>query len=141
MTIKKFISHLVLIAALFSQTSLAFSADAGESVIDDSLRDITVVAGLGAVGAVLGLSTLSFVETPSEHLKNIAVGGAIGVVVGVAVVIFTQATKSTSVINTGLLKRPITSEEFATQTRQEFSDFKIAKNYLRDDSLGVNFSF
>ena len=52
------------------------------------------VAGLGAFGAVLGLSTLSFVDEPGDHLKNIVTGGAIGIIIGVGLVAFNQATKS-----------------------------------------------
>ena len=41
---------------------------------------ITIFAGLG--GAVLGLSTLSFYDRPQDHLVNIAIGFAVGVIGG-----------------------------------------------------------
>ena len=49
-----------------------------------------VFAGLG--GAILGLSTLSFYGRPQDHLSNIAVGFAIGVIAGTAVVTVKSAT-------------------------------------------------
>lgn len=64
------------------------------NIVDNSLKDVMLVAATGVGGAVLGLSTLSFVEEPSEHLKNIVIGGALGVIAGVAIVAFKQATKS-----------------------------------------------
>src|SRR5690606_10255011 len=56
-----------------------------------------IVAGAGVGGAILGLSTLSFVEEPSEHMKNILVGGAVGIIVGVGLVAYMQATKSETI--------------------------------------------
>ncbi|HAZ12032.1 MAG: hypothetical protein A2X86_06725 [Bdellovibrionales bacterium GWA2_49_15] len=64
------------------------------SVGDESLRDMYIVLGTTAVGATLGLSTLSFVEEPGHHLKNVIVGGALGIIVGVGVVAYMQANKS-----------------------------------------------
>ena len=63
-------------------------------IVEQTLTDVCTVAGLGAGGAILGLSTLSFVDEPSDHLKNIVVGGAIGVIIGVGVVAWSQADRS-----------------------------------------------
>ncbi|MDD4975376.1 MAG: hypothetical protein PHY93_13540 [Bacteriovorax sp.] len=141
--IKKNSTLFILAAALLSLRPVAFAAAATteESIMDDSLRDISTVIGAGAVGAVLGLSTLSFVDSPSEHLKNIAVGGAVGIVIGVGVVIFSQATRSTSAIAVGQVEIPMNPEKFATLTRHEFSADRIAKNYLQVPSMGYHFSF
>jgi hypothetical protein len=54
--------------------------------------------GGGLAGAVLGLSTLSFVEEPKDHTRNIVVGASIGIIAGVAYVAFTQANKSREAI-------------------------------------------
>ena len=40
------------------------------------------------------VSTLSFVDEPSENLDHIVTGGAIGIILGVGIVGFMQATKS-----------------------------------------------
>ena len=72
----------------------AYAVQGDSTFADESLQDITTIAGLGGVGAVLGLSTLSFVEEPGDHLQNIVVGGAIGIIIGVGVVAYSQASKS-----------------------------------------------
>jgi hypothetical protein len=49
-----------------------------------------IFSGLG--GAVLGLSTLSFYGRPQDNLNNIAVGFAVGVIVGTGYVTYTALT-------------------------------------------------
>jgi hypothetical protein len=102
MMFKKYFSLLLIAVSLVSMQPV-FGAGAAPSateestgLIDDSIRDITIVISSGVVGAVLGLSTLSFVDKPSEHLKNVAIGGAVGIVIGVGAVIFNQASRSSA---------------------------------------------
>jgi len=52
-----------------------------------------IVAGAGAAGAILGLSTLSFVERPSNHLRNVWTGAALGIIAGVIFVAYNGAQK------------------------------------------------
>lgn len=142
MTVKKYLSISLLISALVlvrPEFCLAQSKSDSD-ILDDSVKDISVVLAAGAAGAVLGLSTLSFVEHPSDHMKNIAVGGAIGIVIGVGYVIFSQATRSTSAIATQA-QVPVNAEKFENLTRHEFSEVKIAQSRLRPTSLGFSFSF
>ncbi|MGE3973047.1 MAG: hypothetical protein AB7F59_00825 [Bdellovibrionales bacterium] len=54
---------------------------------------IVIFAGLG--GAVLGLSTLSFYGRPQDKLSNIAIGAAVGVIVGVSYTVYKAATTPT----------------------------------------------
>lgn len=49
-----------------------------------------IFAGLG--GSVLGLSTLSFYGRPQDHLANIAIGFAVGIIGGTAFVTYKAAT-------------------------------------------------
>lgn len=86
----------------------------GQSLVDQSLRDAMVVAGAGVGGAILGLSTLSFVEEPSEHMKNILVGGAIGIIAGVGLVAYMQATKSETIYKQNAELSPL---DFGTKQR------------------------
>jgi len=139
MTLKKYVSYFLIILTLITMP-IAYSAeDQGSGLIDDSLRDMSVVLGSGAAGAILGLSTLSFAETPSTKWKNVAIGGAIGIVIGVGVVIFSQATRSASAISKNEI--PLNSEKFASLNRLEFTQEKIAKDYLQTPSLGYSYSF
>ena len=143
MIIKTNISLLLMAFTLmtFQPMATASAAAAEDNLADDSLRDFSMVIGSGAVGAILGLSTLAFVDTPSNHLKNIAVGGAVGIVIGVGVVVFSQVTRTTGANGMGLNQIPMNPEKFANLTRKEFSEDKIAKNYLKIPSFGYNFSF
>ena len=118
-----------------------FAQEQGPSgdLVDESLRDITIVLGTGAVGAVLGLSTLSFVDEPKDHLKNISIGGAIGIVVGVGVVIFSQATRSQTTISD--IKRPLNEAGAESLSRFAFVNERIAAEYHQPASAQFNFSF
>lgn len=109
------------------------------SLVDESLGDLYVVLGSTAVGAVLGLSTLSFAETPKDHMKNVAIGGALGLVFGVGLVVYNQATKSSAVISD--LPREITPASSEGIARLEFSKQKIAENFMMQPTLGYNFTF
>ena len=81
---KKLIGILLSLQLLLlsSASVMAQEGEAPAGGDDDLLRstqnDVFLVAGAGAAGAVLGLSTLSFVDKPSEHLSNIWTGAAIG---------------------------------------------------------------
>lgn len=72
------------------------AAEGGSSddIVSSSLQDFSIVMGVGIGGAILGLSTLSFVDEPKEHLNNVVTGGAIGIIIGVGIVAYNQATKS-----------------------------------------------
>ena len=76
----------------------AQSNDGLESLVEDTKSDLLVVVGGGIAGAVLGLSTLSFVDEPKDHTRNIVVGASIGIIVGVAYVALSQANKSREAI-------------------------------------------
>ena len=65
-----------------------------EDVTESLMVDSYTVIGTTVAGVVLGASTLSFVEEPSDHLKNIIVGGALGIIVGVGIVAYKTANKS-----------------------------------------------
>lgn len=96
-TLRVILLTISLLSPLFA------SAQQSEDIIGDSLKDITTVAVMGATGAVLGLSTLSFVDEPKDHLKNILVGGALGIIVGVGFVAYNQASQSQQVIRGGAM--------------------------------------
>ncbi|OIQ19047.1 MAG: hypothetical protein BM556_07110 [Bacteriovorax sp. MedPE-SWde] len=119
---------------------IAQSAVAEEkSFVDDSIRDVAIIAGTGAGGAVLGLSTLSFVEEPGDHLKNIVVGGAIGIIVGVGIVAWGQANKSKGLYESG----SINPEDFSTGDRQQWhvAQSKEAVKNLKVSHPSFSYSF
>jgi hypothetical protein len=89
---KNFLLIITLINLFMSQT--AWAQGDNNQLFEDGTQDLIIVLASGAFGAVLGLSTLSFVEQPEKHLKSIVVGGAIGIIFGVATVAYIQANKS-----------------------------------------------
>ncbi len=103
-----------LLSLLVVQTSFAQSGDSMEGLVEDTKSDLLVVVGGGLAGAVLGLSTLSFVDEPKDHTRNILVGASIGVIAGVAYVAFNQANKSRDAIYG-------TPEEAMIQDTQSFN--------------------
>ncbi len=128
----------LMLCLLIPTLTLGADEDAAAGLVDDSIRDFSIVLGAGAAGAVIGLSTLSFVDEPSKHFKNVAVGGAIGIVMGVGYVIFSQATKSTSSIGQSI---PMNEDKFISMSKKEFSEYKIAQNYFQVPSFTYQFSF
>ena len=95
---RKFLMIFLVMSSLSMMSTNLMAQQAGAagdaSLLADSMNDVAIVSGCGLGGAILGLSTLSFVEKPSEHLRSIVVGGALGIIVGVAVVAYLQATKT-----------------------------------------------
>lgn len=80
-------------------SSFVYSQDGGgdassKQLLESSSKDLILVGAMGGSGAIIGLSTLSFAEHPGEHLKNITIGASIGVILGVAMVAYNQATKT-----------------------------------------------
>ena len=86
---KKIISLLIALQLL---TAVAF-AQGEDDIIKSTQNDILLVAGAGAAGAVIGLSTLSFVDKPSRHISNIWTGAALGVIAGVVWVAYNSAAR------------------------------------------------
>lgn len=94
---------------LFFTASLvnpAFAQD--DDIVKSTQNDIMLVAVAGGAGAVLGLSTLSFVDKPSKHVSNIWTGAALGVIAGVIFVAYNSAQRG--------------SEEL--QSSREFNSFE-----------------
>lgn len=89
---KKIISLLIAIQ-LSSAAAFAQDNSGEDDIIKNTQNDIMLVAGAGAAGAILGLSTLSFVDKPSRSISNIWSGAAIGVIAGVIFVAYNSAQR------------------------------------------------
>lgn len=81
--------HLFLVGSILNP---AFAQDE-DDIIRNTQNDIILVGAAGAGGAILGLSTLSFVDKPSKHISNIWTGAALGVIAGVIFVAYNSAQK------------------------------------------------
>jgi Na+/melibiose symporter-like transporter len=56
-------------------------------------KQLATIVFSGLAGAILGLSTLSFHGRPQDHLSNIAVGFAVGIIGGAIFTTYKAATK------------------------------------------------
>lgn len=89
----KLLALFLSFAFVFSSSSYAQDGK-GDPLLADTMTNVWTVVGMMGGGAILGLSTLSFVDEPSENLDHIVTGGAIGIIIGVGIVGYMQATKS-----------------------------------------------
>ncbi len=63
-------------------------------IFGDSSTDFVIISSFSATGALLGLSTLSFLDEPWDHKKNILVGLSFGIIIGVGLVAYRHANRS-----------------------------------------------
>lgn len=96
---KYFVNQLITALLLIFIPLNAFAQKElkADNFIRAGVMDLSIVTGMGLGGAVLGLSTLSFVDRPKDHLKNILVGGSIGIILGVIIAAYGQATRSRNI--------------------------------------------
>lgn len=84
---------IVIVLALFLAFSVAqnigcLNAEASYGV-NDALGTIGISTG---IGAVLGLSTISFYSSPTTHLRNTLIGAGAGLIVGLGVAAYLLTT-------------------------------------------------
>jgi hypothetical protein len=96
--------HILLVSSAFAQDTPDF--------VKNTQQDILLVGAAGAGGAVLGLSTLSFYDTPSKHISNIWTGAAIGIIAGVIIVAYNSAQKGSEEL--------ISKKDFGTSERTKW---------------------
>lgn len=134
---------ILLSLLLIIQTTQSFAKEEG-TVFEDGLKDVYTVFGIGLGGAVLGLSTLSFAEEPKDNLKNIVIGGAIGVIIGVGIVAYSHATKGQAVFREK--DAFINDGQYSTKDRAKLLS-SVENTYKKSDflnspyQLNLNFNF
>lgn len=89
---KKILTLMLVIQLVFVSSAWA-QGSAEDDFVKSTQNDLMLVAGAGVAGGILGLSTLSFVDKPSQHLANIWTGAAIGVIAGVIWVAYNSAQR------------------------------------------------
>jgi len=112
---KKIFGLLLILTLVFS--NFAMSQSQSEDFVKNTQNDLLIVAGAGGAGAILGLSTLSFVERPSNHLRNVWTGAAVGMIAGVIFVAYNSAQRG--------------SEEL--QSSAHFNTFERVSWHLEND--------
>jgi len=116
-------SLLLTLAFVLPHSAWAQDANSNEDIVESTRNDLLMVAGGGVVGAVLGLSTLSFYDKPSKHVSNIWTGAAIGIIGGVIIVALGHAQKTQEDLTT---YSPKVTPEFSTQAREDWHFTHIA---------------
>jgi hypothetical protein len=141
------LSILFLVNLVLTPFNSVYSQDGNlDGLVNDTKNDLMMVVGGGLAGAVLGLSTLSFVEEPKDHTKNIIVGASIGIIVGVGVVAMSQANKSRDMIygsDGGMDDQAYKSgKSFGTLARSSWHHNTTGKHtQLIHSPYGVGYSF
>lgn len=136
-----------LISVVFSNNAFAQSGGEMDELVSGTKNDLLVVVGGGLAGAVLGLSTLSFVEEPKKHTRNIIVGASIGIIIGVAYVAMSQATRSQEMIYGDQGEQASLTEDrkgFSTYSRSDWHGEEVAYNTVTSNpisQIGYQFKF
>jgi hypothetical protein len=111
--------YLVLLLLSLSFSSKSWAQTSPDDVVKQTQGDLLVVVGAGVGGAVLGLSTLSFYETPSKNISNVWTGAALGIIAGVIFVALSHAQKAQDDFTAS--KDFTTSDRFAWHSGQSQS--------------------
>jgi len=105
---------------VYAQTSGSSTNSATQ--LSGTRKQLATIVFAGLSGAILGLSTLSFYGRPQDHLSNIAVGFAFGVITGAVYTTYKAATRpyeaydiSAITFETEETKRWLTSQQYASQ--------------------------
>jgi len=131
---------LVVLMVIFSFNSIAQDKNAVDGLVDDSKNDLMIVLGGGLAGAVLGLSTLSFVDEPKDHTKNILAGASVGIIAGVIFVAYNQAYKTKNSVYSSTFED--NSGLFDTKARKSWHNTEFQKSKSAPSKLNAfNYSF
>ena len=122
----------LLVIAIFS-TSLAvpqaYSQPAGgltreeKSELTGTRKQLATIVFAGLAGAILGLSTLSFYGRPQEHLDNIAIGGALGIIAGTIYSTYKVAKSPYDVYD-------LSSTQYDRQ-KTDFTEIQLSSRFVR----------
>ena len=130
---KKWLCFLLIFQLL--TLNLAFGQEGGEDdILKNTQNDFMIVAGATLGGAIIGLSTLSFYDKPSQHTNNIWGGAAIGVIVGVIFVAYSSAQKGSDE-----LQSAVPTEGFSTAERVAWHSEKSENLSDRSVQFGTQF--
>lgn len=102
---------MVLIASLllaFQPATSFAQMPAGEekAELSGTRKQLATIVFAGLAGAILGLSTLSFYGRPQDHLENIAIGFAIGVIGGASYTTYKAATQPYDAFDMNTMRPP-----------------------------------
>jgi hypothetical protein len=135
--------NLVLaVCVLFS--AQAFFPQAGQAQVAEQRSELSgtrkqlatiVFAGLG--GAILGLSTLSFYGRPQDHLSNIAIGFALGIIGGTIYTTYKVASKPYEAYDFATLDQEVRAQFYD----EEFKRTELLAHTQRVPTIGYSWDF
>jgi hypothetical protein len=130
---KKLLGLMIALQLILLSPAMAQSdgEEGDEEFMKNTQNDITLVLVAGGAGAILGLSTLSFVEEPSRHLRNIWSGAAIGIIAGVIYVAYNSAQRGTEELQS--------SQDFNTFERVAWHEKNTPHLVLPQVQFGTQF--
>lgn len=92
-------------------------------------KQLATIVFAGLAGAILGLSTLSFYGRPQDHLSNIAVGFAVGIIIGTSYTTYLAATQPYEFYNTEYDPRIAPQDVFPEGYAEMPSDKPVSFSY------------
>src|ERR1043166_65024 len=106
---------VALVATLIApDASFGASEENSSKLTGGPRRQIALIIFAGLGGAVLGLSTLSFYGRPQDKLSNIAIGAAVGIIVGTIYVTYKAATQPSEFYGEGYRGARIENQHYLT---------------------------
>lgn len=86
--------NLILVILLcFSVSSTSYAQSRSFAATEAPRKNFTTIVYAGLGGAILGLSTLSFHGRPQDHMDDIAIGFAVGIIAGALYTSYLAATE------------------------------------------------
>lgn len=89
-----------MILLILSLSTTSFAQNDTSSTTQAPRKSFTTIIYAGLAGAILGLSTLSFHGRPQDHMDDIAVGFAVGIIAGAVYVSYRAATEPSTLYGT-----------------------------------------
>ena len=89
----RFVCSTLLAFSLTAQAAPRRGGADGENGVKGPQKHLSTIVLAGVAGATLGLSTLSFYGRPQDKLSNIALGAAVGIIIGAVYSTFKAATE------------------------------------------------
>jgi hypothetical protein len=84
---------IVVILLSIGISSTSFAQSRSFTATEAPRKNFTTIIFAGLGGAILGLSTLSFRGRPQDHMDDIAVGFAVGIIAGALYTSYIAATE------------------------------------------------
>jgi hypothetical protein len=126
----------VALSFAISTPSFAQSPNDAPPPVGGPRKQLATILYAGLGGAVLGLSTLSFYGRPQDKLSNIAIGFAVGIMAGTAIVTYGAATNPDEFYGTPSSQGRLQPQFSPPENR--FDEQRLATNA---EAIGLSWNF